>query len=103
MLGRCLQGVACSYCTCTRLDVTARWIGLDVTLQGGRAAKLEAELRAAKRREEKLAALHFRLREDVKAAGSDPRYVGGPRLNRPSRAFGTILALVASQERVKES
>ncbi len=41
--------------------------------QSGRAAKLEAELRAAKRREEKLAALHFRLREDVKAAGTDPR------------------------------
>ena len=34
--------------------------------------KLEAELRGAKRREEKLAALHFRLREDVKAAAGDP-------------------------------
>ena len=37
-----------------------------------RLAKLEAELRAAKRREEKLAALHFRLREDAKAARLDP-------------------------------
>lgn len=35
-------------------------------------AALEAELRRGKRREEKLQAMQFRLREDLKAAGGDP-------------------------------
>ena len=34
---------------------------------------LEAELRGCKRREEKLQAMQFRLREDVKVAGADLR------------------------------
>ena len=37
-----------------------------------RCSALEAELRKSKRREEKLQALQFRLREDVQAAGGDP-------------------------------
>lgn len=36
-----------------------------------RCAALEAELRKSKRREEKLQALQYRLREDVKACGGD--------------------------------
>ena len=36
-----------------------------------RVTALEAELRRAKRREEKLAALQFRLREDLRAGGGD--------------------------------
>ena len=40
-----------------------------------RCAQLEADLRRSKRREEKLAALHFRLKEDVKAGGGDLRFV----------------------------
>ena len=36
-----------------------------------RVSTLEAELRRAKRREEKLAALQFRLREDLRACGGD--------------------------------
>ena len=35
-------------------------------------AALEAEVRRGRRREEKLAAMQFRLREDVAAAGRDP-------------------------------
>ena len=38
-----------------------------------RVGALEAELRRAKRREEKLAALQFRLREDLRACGGDVR------------------------------
>ncbi len=37
-----------------------------------KVATLEAELRRGKRREEKLQAMQFRLREDLKAAGGDP-------------------------------
>ena len=54
--------------------------------QAARAARLEAELRAAKRREEKLAALQFRLREDVKAAGTDVRWASLPWLWGPTEA-----------------
>ena len=39
-----------------------------------RCAALEAELRRSKRREEKLAALHFRLKEDVRTGGGDVRW-----------------------------
>ena len=38
---------------------------------GARCSALEGELRKSKRREEKLQALLFRLREDLKAAGGD--------------------------------
>lgn len=37
-----------------------------------RVAALESEVRRGRRREEKLAAMQFRLREDVAAAGRDP-------------------------------
>jgi len=40
-----------------------------------RVALLESELRAAKRRETKLAATHFRLRQDIAEAGGDLRWV----------------------------
>lgn len=40
-----------------------------------RVALLESELRAAKRRETKLAATHFRLRQDIAGAGGDLRWV----------------------------
>lgn len=36
-----------------------------------RVSLLEGELRAAKRRETKLAATHFRLRQDIAEAGGD--------------------------------
>ena len=39
-----------------------------------RCAALEAELRRSKRREEKLAALHFRLKDDVRTGGGDVRW-----------------------------
>lgn len=38
-----------------------------------RVSALEAELRRSKRREEKLAALQFRLREDLKQRQGDTR------------------------------
>jgi hypothetical protein len=38
---------------------------------GKRVALLEGELRAAKRRETKLAATHFRLRQDIASADGD--------------------------------
>ena len=38
-----------------------------------RVSLLEGELRAAKRRETKLAATHFRLRQDLASAGGDLR------------------------------
>ncbi len=41
--------------------------------QAERVAALESELRRSKRREEKLTALQFRLREDLKECGGDPR------------------------------
>ena len=40
--------------------------------QTERVAALETELRRSKRREEKLTALQFRLREDLKQCGGDP-------------------------------
>jgi chaperonin cofactor prefoldin len=36
-----------------------------------RVSLLESELRAAKRRETKLAATHFRLRQDIASSGGD--------------------------------
>lgn len=41
--------------------------------QAERVAALETELRRSKRREEKLTALQYRLREDLKAGGGDAR------------------------------
>lgn len=42
----------------------------DVTAQ---CARLEQELRKSKRREEKLTALQYRLKEDVRLMGADTR------------------------------
>jgi hypothetical protein len=44
--------------------------------QAERLAQLDAELRRSKRREEKLAALQFRLKEDLRACGGDLRCAG---------------------------
>lgn len=44
-----------------------------VQAQAERVAALETELRRSKRREEKLAALQYRLREDLKSCGGDTR------------------------------
>ena len=42
--------------------------------KGGREGQLESELRRSKRREEKLQALLYCLREDVKASGGNLEY-----------------------------
>ncbi len=46
-------------------------VGGDAGLLGARVATLESEVRRSKRREEKLQAMQFRLREDLKACGGD--------------------------------
>lgn len=53
--------------------VSLKGVLLRVQAQAERVAALESELRRSKRREEKLTALQFRLREDLKECGGDPR------------------------------
>lgn len=48
-------------------------VGVSVQAVTARCAQLEQDLRKCKRREEKLTALQFRLKEDARQMGADPR------------------------------
>ena len=48
-------------------------VGDFVQAVAARCAQLEQDLRKSKRREEKLTALQFRLKEDARQMGTDPR------------------------------
>ena len=75
-------GNVLSLLSCRRAQLTRRcWHGTAsckcshagaAQADAARVAALEAELRRGRRREEKLAAMQFRLREDVAAASRDP-------------------------------
>ena len=75
---------------------------------GKRVALLEGELRAAKRRETKLAATHFRLRQDIASADGDLKCAAAIALtedvhasegcNVPGTLAGTTLLLYDGQK-----
>ncbi len=48
-------------------------VGVSVQEVTARCVQLEQDLRKSKRREEKLTALQFRLKEDARQMGADPR------------------------------
>ena len=66
---------------CLRHETGSLWltteipgaVGVVVQQVTARCAQLEQDLRKSKRREEKLTALQFRLKEDARQMGADPR------------------------------